>query len=52
MEELTHVHPKLQKLFSKQKIPKCALAGRIEEFLAAGKLLTKGQELLALEDDY
>ena len=48
MEELTHVHPILKKLFSEQKIPKCALAGKINEFLPAWKLLTKDQELLAL----
>ena len=42
-EDLTHVHPILKKLFSKQKIPKCALAGRIKEFLPAWKLL-KGEE--------
>ena len=35
MEDLAHVHPILKKLFSKQKIPKCALAGRIKEFLPA-----------------
>ena len=52
MEELTHVHPILKKLFPKQKIPKCALAGRINEFLPASKLLTKDQELLALVEGY
>ena len=41
MEELTYVHPILKKLFSKQKIPKCTLTGRIKEFLPAWKLLTK-----------
>ena len=41
MEELTHVHPILKKFFSKQKIPKCTLTGRIKEFLPAWKLLTK-----------
>ena len=35
MEELTHVHPILKKSFSKQKIPKCSLTGRIKEFLPA-----------------
>ena len=52
MEDLTHVHSILKKLFSKQKIPKCALAGRIKEFLPAWKLLTKDQELLALVEGY
>ena len=52
MEDLTHVHPILKKLFSKQKIPKCALAGRIKEFLPAWKLLTRDQELLALVEVY
>ena len=52
IEDLTHVHPVLKKLFSKQKIPKCALAGRIKEFLPAWKLLTKNQELLALVEVY
>ena len=31
---------------------KCALAGRIKEFLPAWKLLTKDQELLALVEGY
>ena len=35
MEELTHVHPILKILFSKQRIPKCVPAGRIKEFLSA-----------------
>ena len=48
MEELTHVHPILKKLFSKQKIPNFALPGRIKKFSPAWKLLTKDQELLAL----
>ena len=48
MEELTHVHPILKKLFSIQKIPNCALARKTKEFLPAWKLLTKDQELLAL----
>ena len=52
MEELTHVHPILKKLFSKQKIPNCALGVRIKEFLPAWKLLTKDQELLALVEGY
>ena len=52
MEDLTHVHPILKKLYSKQKIPKCALAGRIKELLPAWKLLTKDQELLALVEGY
>ena len=52
MEELTHVHPILKKLFSKQNIPKCALAGRIKEFLPTWKLLTKDKELLALVEGY
>ena len=52
IEDLTHVHPILKKLLSKQKIPKCALAGRIKEFLPACKLLTKDQELLALVEGY
>ena len=52
MEELTHVHPILKKIFPKQKIPNCALAGRIKEFLPAWKLLTKDQELLALVECY
>ena len=41
MEELTHVHPILKKLFSKQKIPNFALPGRIKKFSPAWKLLTK-----------
>ena len=41
-----------KKSFSKQKIPKCALAGRIKEFVPAWKLLTKDQELLALVEGY
>ena len=52
MEELTHVHPILKKVFSKQKITKCALSGMIKEFLPAWKLLTKAQELLALVEGY
>ena len=52
MEDLTHVHPILKKLFSKQKIPKCAPAGRIKEFLPAWKLLTRDQEVLALVEGY
>ena len=52
MENLTHVHPILKKLFSKQKNPKYALARRIKEFLPAWKLLTKDQELLALVEGY
>ena len=52
IEDLTHVRPILKKLLSKQKIPKCALAGRIKEFLPACKLLTKDQELLALVEGY
>ena len=52
MEELTHVHPILKKLFSKQKFPNCALGVRIKEFLPAWKLLTKDQELLALLEGY
>ena len=52
MEEFIHVHPILKTLFSKQKISKCALAGRIKESLPAWKLLTKDQELLALEEGY
>ena len=51
-EELTHVHPILKNLFSKQKNPKCALAGRINKFLPAWKLLIKDQELLALVQGY
>ena len=39
-------------MFSKQKIPNCALAGRIKEFLPAWKLLTEDQELLALVKGY
>ena len=45
MEELIYVHPILKKLFSKQKVPKCTLAGRIKEFLPVWKLLTKDQAL-------
>ena len=41
-----------KKLLSKQKIPKCALAGMIREFLPAWKLLTRDQELLAFIEDY
>ena len=52
MEDLTHVHPILKKLFSKQKIPKCALAWRRRKFLPACKLLTEDQELLALIEGY
>ena len=52
MEELTHVHPIIKTFISKQKIPKCALAGRIKEFLPTWKLLTKYQELLALMEGY
>ena len=52
MEDLTHVHPILKKLFSKQKIPKCAPSGRIKEFLPAWKLLTRDQEVLALVEGY
>ena len=52
MEELTHVHPILKKLISKQKIPKCAVAGRLQEFPPAWKLLTKDQGLLALVEGY
>ena len=52
LEEFTHVHPILKKLFSKQKIPKYALARRIKEFLPAWKLLMKDQELLALVEGY
>ena len=52
MEELTHVHPFLKKLFFKQKMPKCAVAGSIKEFLPAWKLLTKDQELLALVEGH
>ena len=51
-EDLTHVHPILKKLFPKQKVLKCAQAGRIKEFLPAWKLLTKDQELLALVEGY
>ena len=46
------LHPILKKLFSKLKIPKCALAGKIKEFLPSWKLLTKDQELLALVEGY
>ena len=51
-EDLTHVHPILKKIFSKQKIPKCALAGRIKEFLPAWKLLKgeKNQPVINLKD--
>ena len=52
MEELTHVHPILKKLISKQKIPKCAVAGGLQEFPPAWKLLTKDQRLLALVEGY
>ena len=41
-----------KKFFSKQKIPKSALAGRINEFLSARKLLTKDQGLLILVEGY
>ena len=41
-----------KKLFSKQKIPKCALAGRIKESLPAWKLLTKDHQLLSLVEYY
>ena len=51
MEKLTHVHLIL-KTFSKQKIPKCPLAGRIKEFLPAWKLLKNDQELFALVEGY
>ena len=51
-EELTHIHPILKNLLSKQKIPKRVLAGRINKFLPAWKLLTKDQELLALVQGY
>ena len=53
MEELTHDDPVFKKkLFSKQKIPKCALAGRIKESLPAWKLLTKDHQLLSLVEYY
>ena len=52
MEELTYVYAILKKLFSKQKILKCAPAGRIKEFLPAWKLLTKHQELFVLVEGY
>ena len=39
-------------MFSEQKIQKCALAGRIKEFLPARKLLPEDQELLALVEGY
>ena len=41
-----------ENFFSKQKIPKSALAGRINEFLPARKLLTKDQGLLVLVEGY
>ena len=48
MEKLTHVHPILKKLFSKQQITKFFLSGRIKEFLPAWKLPKKDQGLLFL----
>ena len=52
IQELTHVHLILKIKFSNQKIPKCALAGRIKEFLPAWKLLTRDQDLLVLVEGY
>ena len=52
MEELTHVHPILKRLFSRQKIPQCALTGKIKEFFPTWKQLTKCEELLALVEGY
>ena len=41
-----------KKDISKQKIPKCVLAGRIKEFLPVWKQLTKDQKLLILVAGY
>ena len=48
IDDLRNVHPRVKSFFSERKVPNLPLAGRVENFLEACKILTKDSEILEI----
>ena len=48
IDDLRNVHPRVKSFFSERKVPNLPLAGRVEHFLEACKILTKDSEILEI----